>query len=86
MDDTVNVMGFNVRIAQDGDSGGYTMSVDELPGCIGQVGKRGEIVPEMARLIRAHLLELARKRPAGRKTQEKHGPAHHPQHTAHGKR
>ncbi len=56
------VEGFKV-IVEEGEKGGFTLSVPELPGCIGQVEKVEDAEKEMKKLIIAHLLELAKKMP-----------------------
>lgn len=57
----VKVENFTVLIEKgDGD---YVISVRELPGVIGQVKDEKDAVPEIRRLIGAHLAEIARNRP-----------------------
>ncbi len=70
----IMVEGFKVLIEK-GQEGGVVLSVPELPGCVGQVEKREDAVPEMRKLIAAHLRELAEKKPKIRSRSAEPAPA-----------
>ncbi len=56
------VEGFKV-IIEEGELGGFVLSVPELPGCIGEVRREEDAEKEMKKLISSHLIELAKKMP-----------------------
>lgn len=71
----ITVEGFVIKIHRVGSRIG--IMVPELPGVVGQVDREDQIRPEIGRLIRAHLEELAKERPkrkAERKSDTQSGP------------
>jgi len=66
MDDAITILGFKVKIERAGRH--FVMTSEKLPGCIGQVEDSDRIIPEMERLIKAYLREIAGRKPDMKKT------------------